>query len=43
MQKMDLVRTYFNDNWNLDLDEVRAAVQKREAKLKSQNFNDITL
>jgi len=43
MQKMDLVRTYFNDNWNLDLDEVRAAVQKREANLKSQNFNDITL
>lgn len=41
--KMNLVKNYFADNWNLDLDAVRNAVQKREANLKNQNFDDISL
>jgi substrate import-associated zinc metallohydrolase lipoprotein len=40
--KIELVRNYFAANWNLDLDQLRAAVQKREANLANINFDDIS-
>ena len=30
LQKLDLVRTWLKDNFNVDLDELRREVQKRE-------------
>ena len=42
-QKLRIVREYFRDNWYLDIDALRDAVQRREADLKSQNFDDISL
>ena len=42
-QKLRIVREYFRDNWYLDTDALRDAVQRREADLKSQNFDDISL
>jgi hypothetical protein len=37
------VKDYFNDNWKLDVDALRNAVQKREANLAEQDFDDISL
>lgn len=42
-QKLRIVRDYFADNWNLNIDALRDAVQKREADLDSQDFDDISL
>ena len=42
-QKLRIVKEYFRDNWKLDIDALRDAVQKREADLRSQNFDDISL
>lgn len=41
--KLRIVRSYFADNWNLDIDALRDAVQKREANIANVNFNDISL
>jgi substrate import-associated zinc metallohydrolase lipoprotein len=41
--KLRIVRDYFADNWKLDIDALRDAVQKREANLTEQNFDDISL
>ena len=42
-QKLRIVKDYFNDNWKLDVDALRNAVQKREANLAEQDFDDISL
>ena len=42
-QKLRIVKDYFQDNWELDVDALRQAVQKREANLREQNFDDISL
>ena len=42
-QKLRIVRDYFADNWNLDIDAVRDAVQRREANLAEMDFDDISL
>ena len=42
-QKLRIVKDYFLDNWKLDVDALRQAVQKREATLREQNFDDISL
>lgn len=42
-QKLRIVRDYFNDNWHLDIDAVRDAVQAREANLENIDFDDISL
>ena len=42
-QKLRIVREYFSSNWGLDIDDVRDAVQRREANLSEQNFDDISL
>ena len=41
--KLNLVRSYFNENWDLDIDSLRDAIQKREANLDNVNFDDINL
>lgn len=43
LQKLRIVRDYFKENWNLDIDALRDAVQRREANLKEVDFNDISL
>ena len=42
-RKVSMVRNYFRANWNLDIDTVRDAIQRREANLESQDFDDISL
>lgn len=42
-QKLRIVKDYFADNWKLDVDALRNAVQKREQTLREQNFDDISL
>lgn len=37
--KLSLVKTYFAENWNLDIDALRDTVQKREANLDNVNFD----
>jgi len=41
--KLALVRSYFADNWSLDIDKLRDAVQKREANLDNVDFDNINL
>lgn len=41
-QKLRVVREYFSDNWKLDIDALRDAVQKREANITNVNFDDIS-
>ena len=41
--KLNLVRSYFKENWDLDIDSLRNAIQKREANLDNVNFDDINL
>lgn len=43
LQKLRIVRDYFAENWQLDIDALRAAVQERESHLGDQNFDDISL
>lgn len=42
-RKIAIVRKYFKENWNLDIDAVRDNIQVREADLESQDFDDISL
>lgn len=42
-QKLTLVKNYFNENWNLDIDQLHQAVQKREDNLATMNFDNIDL
>lgn len=41
--KLDFVKNYLVENWHLDIDALRAAIQKREANLDNINFDDISL
>ena len=42
-QKLRIVRDYFMDNWDLDINALRDAIQAREEKLAEQDFDDISL
>jgi substrate import-associated zinc metallohydrolase lipoprotein len=42
-RKLRIVRDYFMENWDLDIDALRDAIQAREAKLTEQDFDDISL
>ena len=41
--KLDLVRTYFQENWGLDIDRLREAIQQREANLDNINFDELNI
>lgn len=41
--KLRIVKDYFLKNWNLDMDALRDAIQKREASIATVDFDDITL
>lgn len=41
--KMRLIREYFQENWNLDIDAVRKEIQEREANISEVDFTDISL
>lgn len=41
--KLRIVKDYFEENWGLDMDALRYAIQKREANIKDVNFDDISL
>lgn len=43
LRKLRIVRDYFNDNWNLDIDALRDEIQYREAHLEDLDFDDISL
>lgn len=37
--KMMIIKSYFEDNWHLDIDALRDEVQRREANLSNMNFD----
>lgn len=39
--KLTLIKTYFTENWNLDIDKLHDAVQKRESNLDNMNFDTL--
>jgi substrate import-associated zinc metallohydrolase lipoprotein len=41
--KLRIVREYFKENWKLDIDALRDAVQKRESNIANINFDDLGL
>ena len=43
LRKLRIVRDYFADNWNLDIDALRDEIQYREAHLEDIDFDDISL
>jgi len=42
-RKLRIVRDYFIDNWELDIDALRDAIQERESHLEDVDFDDISL
>ena len=40
-QKLQHIRTYMRDNWNIDLDEMRACVQRRAAEYMKLDFEHL--
>ena len=40
-EKFDIVRKYMKDAWNIDIDELRDAVQRRSNKLKMLNLDQL--
>lgn len=40
-RKLTIVKNYLKDSWNINLDDLKAEVQKRYAELDSQDFNNI--
>lgn len=40
-QKVDLVRNYFNDTWGIDIDNMRAILQRRCAEAAEMNLRQI--
>lgn len=42
-QKIDLIKSYMKNIWNIDLDALRDEVNRREAAISSQNLDNITL
>jgi len=41
--KLRIIREYFRDNWELDVDALQRVIERREANLADQNFDDISL
>ena len=44
-QKLDIVRTYMKDSWNIDIDKLRNSVLDRETKVASGQIDltDLTV
>lgn len=44
-QKLDIVRTYMKDSWNIDIDQLRNSVLDRETKVASGQIDltDLTV
>ena len=42
-RKLRIVRDYFADNWELDIDALRDEIQERETHLTDVDFDDISL
>ncbi len=40
-QKVDIVKNYLNDKWNVNLDDIRKEYQKRNNNIKSFDMNNI--
>lgn len=42
-QKMSIVKSYLIQSWNIDIDELRASIQKRAEELDKQDLDNITI
>ena len=42
-QKMTIVKSYMKDVWDIDMDELREAIDSRAKKLDEQDLDDITI
>ena len=42
-RKLRIVRDYFADNWNLDVEALRNEIQERESHLEDLDFDDISI
>ena len=40
-KKLDMVKTYMKDSWNLDLDELRSVVLRRAGELKTLDLEHL--
>ena len=40
-QKLAHIRTYMRQNWNIDLEELRAVVQRRAVEYKKLDFEHL--
>ena len=40
-EKLELIRTYMKESWNLDIDALRAAVQHRGKELQSLDLETL--
>lgn len=42
-QKLEIVRTYLQTHWKIDLDELRKVVQRREAEMSTRDIDTISI
>jgi substrate import-associated zinc metallohydrolase lipoprotein len=41
LQKLDMIRTYMKDSWNIDIDELHKAVQHRAVEMSSLDLETL--